>query len=188
MKERMGEIEPAAGRAGRVSRAFRDRFTADERARALKERVYATLTGLAVVVVYAIDPAHALPSGVWVSLATGIAGIAAAGFMAELIAHLMAHPSSPTRAEVRTMARIAVGALASASLPLLVLTGAVIGVLPLPVALWLSAGLYLLILGAIVLIAARRRETTWRRRVVSVILLVAFGGVVVLTLALAHGG
>ena len=56
----------------------------EESARALKERVYATFTGLAVIMIYAVgdhpDAGHALRS-----LVVSIVGISAAGFTAEVI-------------------------------------------------------------------------------------------------------
>ncbi|PPH31225.1 hypothetical protein [Rathayibacter rathayi] len=69
------------------------------------------------------DAVHALQS-----LVVSIVGISAAGFVAEVIAHQVVHAATPSGTDARTMLRIAGGALASASLPVLVL---VVGVLAL---------------------------------------------------------
>ena len=91
------------GAAGR--RAAAEGRSLDDIAKALKERVYAAFTGLAVVMIYAVDDqadsAHALRS-----LVIAIIGISAAGFVADVIAHQVAHAATPTAAEARTMLRI----------------------------------------------------------------------------------
>ncbi|MWV57722.1 hypothetical protein [Rathayibacter sp. VKM Ac-2754] len=157
----------------------------DETARALKERVYAAFTGLAVVMIYAVgdepDAGHALRS-----LVVSIVGISAAGFVAEVIAHQVTHAATPSRAETRTMLRIAGGALASASVPVLALAAAALGWLDARTALWIGVGVYVLTLAGIALIAVARAGLSVRQSIVSLVGLVGLGALVVGVLALAH--
>ena len=157
----------------------------EESARALKERVYATFTGLAVIMIYAVgdhpDAGHALRS-----LVVSIVGISAAGFTAEVIAHQVTHAALPSRAELRVMLRIAAGALASASLPVLALLAAVLGWVEATTALWIGVGIYAAVLAAIALIAVGRAGLTWRQGLVSLAFLLGLGALVVGVLALAH--
>jgi hypothetical protein len=88
--------EPAAAPSGPVGRWMAyTRRPLEESARALKERVYATFTGLAVIMIYAVgdhpDADHALRS-----LVISIIGISAAGFTAEVIAHQVTHAALPS--------------------------------------------------------------------------------------------
>ena len=158
----------------------------EDRASALKERVYASFTGLAIVTVFALDPEHTTARDAFLALVAGIVGISLAGFVAEIIGHLVAHGASPTAAEIRTMGQISSGAIASASIPLLALACAWIGFLDLLVALQISIGIYLVTLGGIALIAALRTGLSWRQRIVALLGLVGLGSVVVAVLVLAH--
>lgn len=56
----------------------------------MKERIYATLTCLAILAAISAT-GHATPSDALLSLAVGVTGIAAAGFLAEVVAHQVAH-------------------------------------------------------------------------------------------------
>lgn len=166
-------------------RTARGRPSLDEVARALKERVYATFTGLAVVMIYAVgddpDAAHALRS-----LVVAIVGISAAGFVADVIAHQVAHAAAPSGAEARTMLRIALGAVASASLPVLALGAAAIGWLDAQTALWISVGVYGVTLVGVALIAVVRSRLGLRQSVLSLLIIVGLGAAVVGVLALSH--
>ena len=159
--------------------------TLDERSRALKERVYASFTGLAIL--GAISAAHhATAAEALLSLAVGVFGISAAGFLAEVIAHQVAHEELPPAREVRTMARIALGALGSASTPIFVLALAWAGVLSLEWALWLGMAVYGATLVIIILVAARRSGLRPIQRLVSSAMLVGLALIVVAVLLIAH--
>ncbi|WP_146076980.1 MULTISPECIES: hypothetical protein [unclassified Rathayibacter] len=181
--DRMTPVRLRPGRAGRW--AERTRRPLDEIARALKERVYATFTGLAVVMIYLVgdhpDAVHALQS-----LVISIIGISAAGFVAEVIAHQVVHAATPSRAESGTMLRIAGGALASASLPVLALGAAALGWIDATVALRIGAGVYVATLAGIALIAVVRAGLSWKESLVSLLGIVGLGVLVVGVLALAH--
>ncbi|WP_440710807.1 hypothetical protein [Herbiconiux sp. YIM B11900] len=159
----------------------------DERMRSLKERVYASFTGLSVVTVMALAAEHPTPPNAFVTLAAAIVGISIAGFVAEALAHLVSHKSLPGRAETTTMIRIAGGALASASVPLLALLAAWMGWIPVELALQTGIGIYFFTLAAVALVAAHRTGLPWRQQVLALAGLVGLGALVVGVLAVAHG-
>ena len=113
----------------------------EDRASALKERVYATFTGLSVLGAI-LATGHATPREALLELSVAIFGISIAGFLAEVIAHEVSHERWPTKKEIRTMARIALGALGSASAPAVVLLFATLGVIGLNLALWIGVITY----------------------------------------------
>lgn len=158
----------------------------EERGRALKEQVYASFTGLAIVTVFALDPAHTTALDAMFTLLAGITGITIAGFVAEILSHLVTHRALPTRAEVRTMMRIAGTAIASASIALVTLCAAWLGLFSLGIALQVSVGIYLLTLGVIALAGAYRTGLPWRHQLVAFGGLVGLGAIVVAVLVLAH--
>ena len=165
---------------------FRER-PVDERARSLKERVYASFTGLSVVTVMVLAGEPPLAQDAFVTLAAAIIGISIAGFVAEVLAHLVSHKRLPGRTERRTMVRIAGGALASASAPLLALLAAWMGWISIELALQTGIGIYFFTLAAVAFIAAHRTRLPWRQKVVALGGLLGLGALVVGVLAVAHG-
>lgn len=155
---------------------------AAERASALKERIYATFTGLAVVAVITSDLVDTEPLQAFLTLAIGIVGIAAAGFVAEVIAHQVTHAAAPSRADLRTMARISLGALASASFPLLALGAACLGWLSLETATAIATVVYVVTLAAVAVLAVARTPLPAARRLWALLVMLAFVAVVVLVL------
>ena len=144
----------------------------DESTRALKERIYASFTGLAILgALYANG--HATAPEALLSVAVGVFGISVAGFLAEVVAHLVTHQALPSTAEVRTMGRIALAALGSASLPLLVLALSWAGLLSLEVALWIGMGIYTATLVLVMLARRpqRRPDAPVQRLVASAMLI-----------------
>lgn len=176
--------EPPARLGARRSR--RRARPLEERTDALKERVYATFTGLAIVTVLAVGDHGASTQDAFLGLLAGILGITLAGFVADLIAHLVSHGTAPSPAEVRTMARVSLEALGSASIPLVALALAWIGWLDVEVALRIGVVLYIAVLGMVALLAVSRTGLPWSRRIVALGGLVGLGAVVVGVLVLAH--
>lgn len=165
-------------------RAF-GRRSSDDRAAALKERAYATLTGLAIVTTLALDGHHS-PSDAMLTLAAGVIGITGAGIVAEVIAHQVSHGAYPSSRQLLRMLRIAVGALTSAAVPVLVLAAASLGLLHVTDALFITISLYFLSLVLLVLIAARRTRLSWRQQLASIAVLAGAGLVAVMVLVLGH--
>ncbi|QLD12656.1 hypothetical protein [Microbacterium oleivorans] len=92
----------------------------DERIGALKERIYATVTGLAILAGL-LTAEHVTVAESIFALVIGIFAIAAAGFVADVIAHQIGHRTFPRGRELALMARTAAVALGTASLALVAL-------------------------------------------------------------------
>lgn len=151
----------------------------------LKERVYATFTGLAIVLVVLgngrADAAHALSA-----LVLGVLGIAAAGFVSDVISHLAAHRAFPTRREVALMLRVAAGALGTLVIPVVLLALAAFGVLGLDTALRAASAVYIATLGLVGWVAVRRSRIAWWQQLLALAILMALGLAVVGLQILAH--
>jgi hypothetical protein len=116
----------------------------------------------------------------------GVVGICAAGFLAEVAAYQIAHRRLPASAQLRTMARIAIGAFASAAAPILVLAVSWVGLLTAEQALWFGIVVYAASLVVIMLVAARRSGLRAAQQLVSSAMLVGLGLLVVVVLFFAH--
>lgn len=183
-----GTEPPAQARADPAAR-HRSRHDRpdDERAEALKERVYATFTGLAIVLVQHANVEHVSETRAVLTLLVGIVAITAAGFVADVIAHLAVHAAFPDRREVGRMLRVSGTAIASAAVPLILLALAALGVLDLDAALLASSIVYLATLALIGYVAVRRTRIAWWKQLVALGALVALGLAVVLLQQAAHG-
>lgn len=174
------------GRAHRLHRE-RSRRPREELAEALKERVYASFTGLAIVLVQLENVEHVEAPRAAATLLIGIVAITAAGFVADVVAHVAVHGGFPDRAEVGRMLRVSGTAIASAAGPLVVLALAAFGLFDLEPALRAASILYLVTLGLIGLVAVRRTRAEWWKQLVALGALVALGLAVVALQQLAHG-
>ncbi|HEX6366957.1 MAG TPA: hypothetical protein VF000_12525 [Agromyces sp.] len=175
---------PAASARRERRREWSARQPAAVLAQALKERVYATFTGLAIVLVLrAHDPS---PQEATSSLVIGVLGITVAGFVAEVIAHLAAHASLPDREELGRMFRIASGAFASVGVPVVLLLCSWPGWITLPTALAVATWVYLGTLGLIGWAAVRRTRLVWWEQLLALFALVVLGGIVIVLQLLAH--
>ena len=153
----------------------------------LKERVYAAFTGLAIVLVLRQNVEHLEAGQAATALAVGIVAITAAGFVADVVAHLVVHEGFPSRVDLRHMLGVSGSALGSAALPLLFLALAWAGLLPLEPALRAASFVYLLVLGGVGYLAVRRTRVAWWKQVVALGLLVALGAGVIALQQIAHG-
>ncbi len=181
------DVAGASPGGARRTRGRRPDHPVDERAEALKERVYATFTGLAIVLVQHANVEHITATRATLTLLVGIVAITAAGFVADVIAHLAVHAAFPHREEVGRMLRIAGSALASAGVPIILLALAALGVFELEGALRAASIVYLATLGLIGFVAVRRTRVAWWKQLVALGALVALGLGVVLLQQLAHG-
>lgn len=158
----------------------------DERIGALKERIYATVTGLAILAGL-LTAEHVTASESIFALAVGIFAIAAAGFVAEVIAHQIGHRSFPRGRELAVMGRTAVVALGTASLPLIALVLALVGLIELDTALIIGIVLDAAVLVGVVLLASARTGLSVLQRFVATALLLGLVALVAVALLLAHG-
>jgi hypothetical protein len=157
----------------------------DIRARALKERIYATFTGLAVLAaIFATGHGDAWEA--FRTVAVSIVGISAAGFLAEFVSYQVVHQRFPDRSEIALMVRIALSALGTASIPLLLLAAAGFGLVGFSLALTLGMVIYALTLVPIFLIASRHSGLHPLQRIISSALFVTLALVVIGVLLLAH--
>lgn len=179
-----GRARTGRGRSDRRER--HDERPIGERAEALKERVYATFTGLAIVLVQHGNVEHLDASHATYALLIGIVGITVAGFAADMIAHMSVHAAFPTGAELGRMLRIAGSALASAFVPVVLLVLAWTDVLELEAALRAASIVYLATLAVIGYFAVRRTRLGWWQQVAALAILVALGGLVIVLQQLAH--
>lgn len=178
----------------RGPRARRDRtreelaqLTGDENAFVLyfKERVYATFTGLALVLVVS-NAEHPTPERSFLVLALGVLGITAAGFVADLVSHLAVHQDFPDAAGWFVMLRVGGGALGTAVIPLILVGLAWMDVWSLDAALRVATIVYIATLGVIGWFAVRRSKLAWWKQLIALGVLLVLGLVVVGLQTLAH--
>jgi hypothetical protein len=153
-------------------------------AQALKVRVYATFTGLAIVLV--LRSHESTPQAATFSLVIGVLGITVAGFAAEVIAHLAAHASLPDRRELGRMFRVASGAFASVGVPVVLLLLSWPDWITLTGALQAATWVYLATLALIGWAAVRRTDLSWWKQSLALGALVLLGGIVIVLQLLAH--
>lgn len=150
-----------------------------------KERVYATFTGLAIVLV-ATNAAHPTAVGALVALILGVVGITAAGFVSDIVSHLAVHREFPARNEFAILGRIAAGALSTLLTPCALIGLAWLDVLTLETALSAATVVYIATLAVIGWFAVRRARLRWWEQLLALAILVALGLVVVGLQTLAH--
>lgn len=152
----------------------------------LKERVYITFTALAVVLALRTHAAESAGQ-VATTLAIAVAGTLLAVFLADVVSHIAVHAGLPTRAELRHMVGVSVGALGAVVLPFAFLALAIADVWTVDGAL--RASTYALVgwLVVIGLLAVRRANLPPGQRLVVLFAEFALGAAVVVLELLAHG-
>lgn len=173
-------------RAGRDLRHREDFTDPEDFVKYFKERVYATFTGLAIVLVVGVS-AHPTAEAALIALLLGVAGITAAGFVSDIIAHLAVHQSLPGKDEWMLLLRIVGGGLGTVVAPAIMLVLAVAGVLEDATALRVATIIYIVTLAVIGLLVVRRSKLSWWQQLFVLAVLVALGLVVVGIQSLAHG-
>ena len=169
------------------ARRRRSRFADGESyVKYFKERVYATFTGLAIVLVVSVSD-HPSSATALVSLLLGVVGIIAAGFVSDVIAHLAVHQGLPNRIEWGLLVRIAGGGLSTLVAPGIVLGLAVVGVFSDAGALDAARWIYIVTLAVIGWLVVRRARLTWWKQAIVLAVLVVFGLGVIWVQSLAHG-
>lgn len=148
-----------------------------------KERVYATFTGLAIVLV--VGQKHPEPEHAFLALVFGVLGITTAGFVSEIIGHLAVHSHFSSRAELLVPLRVSVAALATVVLPAAFIAVSWAGWLDIELALTIGAWIYIGTLVLIGLLAVRNSGLRWWQTVLALGLLVALGALVLLVQTLA---
>ncbi|WES63476.1 hypothetical protein P0L94_13510 [Microbacter sp. GSS18] len=148
-----------------------------------KERVYATFTGLAIVLV--VSGSHPDPEHAFLALIFGVLGITTAGFVSEIVGHLVVHSHFSSRAEVMVPLRVSSAALATVVLPAAFIGAAWAGWLDIELALMIAAWIYVGTLVVIGLLAVRSSRLRWWQTLLALGMLVALGALVLLLQTLA---
>ncbi|WP_423834641.1 hypothetical protein [Streptomyces manipurensis] len=105
----------------------------------LKERLYATITMISVVIGLAVSE-HADPAGTAATVLTAAVGLWLATLVADQQAHRVVHGRLASGTELRRMLWVSSPLLLSAVGPLLLIGCAALGVMALPTALYAAAG------------------------------------------------
>ncbi|GAA5209993.1 hypothetical protein [Microbacterium kyungheense] len=150
-----------------------------------KERVYATFTGLAIVLVVAAND-HADPEHAFFALILGVLGITAAGFVSDVISHLAVHQTFPVGGDLAILLRVAGGAISTVITPGILLLLAWLDVMPVDAALRAASIVYIVTLGVIGWFAVRRSRLTWAKQLLVLGILIALGFAVIGLQTLAH--
>lgn len=177
--------DPRMPRGPKRHRSERDRERitelngdADDLVAYFKERVYATFTGLALIFVIGASE-HPDPQRGLLTLLLGVAGIVAAGFVADVVSHLAVHQEFPNAAEFAILGRISLGGLGTVVVPGILIVLAWVDVMSMEAALNASAYVYIATLVVIGLMAVRRSRLRWWQQLLALVILLALGLVVV---------
>jgi hypothetical protein len=150
-----------------------------------KERIYATFTGLAIVLVIWAN-GHAEADHALLALTLGVLGITVAGFVSDVISHLAVHQEFPGRTELGILLRVASGALGTVLVPGILLLLAWLEIMSVDAALRASIIVYIVTLAVVGWFAVRRSTLTWWKQALVLLGLVVLGLLVVLLQSLAH--
>lgn len=151
----------------------------------LKERVYATFTGLAIILAVDLGD-HPEADHALVALLLGVLGITVAGFVSDILSHLAVHRTFPDGTEFAIRLRVAAGSISTMVTPGILLALALFGVLEIDTALRICLIVYIATLGVIGWLAVRRSRLTWWQQLSALAMLIALGLVVVGLQTLAH--
>ncbi|WP_188587238.1 hypothetical protein [Gordonia jinhuaensis] len=152
----------------------------------LKERIYVTFTGLAIVLALSVPGQSDDPAEAFAVLAVGILAVTAASLAADIIAHLVVHQRFPGGHELLHQVRTALGALPTSAIPLFMIGLAWCEVISLHSALQAAGWFYIAGLAAIVFLAIHRTDVGLLRKLMALLIVVIIALVVLLIQTLAH--
>jgi ABC-type amino acid transport system permease subunit len=158
----------------------------EQRGEQLKERVYITFTALAVVLALRADVDHETVGGAAGTLTVAVIGTLLAVLLADVIAHITVHQALPTRAELRHMVAVVLGAAETLVLPLIVFGLSALGLFGLDVALTTTTAILVVTLVAVGYLAVRRLKLPLLQRLLVLLAESVLGLVVVGLELLAH--
>ena len=122
----------------------------------LKERIYVTFAALAVVLTLRGHAAETDATSALLTVVITVAGTLLAVFVADLVSHVLAHETLPTRAELTVMARVTFGAAGAVAVPVVFLALGALGVWTLSTSLTASTIALIVALVIIARAAVRR--------------------------------
>ena len=158
----------------------------EQRAEQLKERIYVTLTALAVVLVLRSEADQTTPGTAAAALAVTVGATLLAVFVADVIAHITVHAAVPSGAELLQMLRVVTPALGVLVLPVILLRLAATEVMTLDRALRVSSIALVASLVVIGYLAVRRLRISLFPSLVVLLAEFALGLAVVALELLAH--
>ncbi|MFB2597533.1 hypothetical protein ACEXQE_07065 [Herbiconiux sp. P17] len=153
----------------------------------IRERVYITFTGLAVLLAFG---AHAENADGWTiasALLIGVVGAVLAGFFADVIAGLAVGGRAPRARAMAGYIGVSTSALSTAVVPLAFLAAAGFGWIDVATALVFAIGTMALGLAVIAFAAVARAELPWWAKLAVFVGELLFAAVVIVVKLLAHG-
>ncbi|WP_382304608.1 hypothetical protein [Herbiconiux sp. UC225_62] len=153
----------------------------------IRERVYITFTGLAVLLAFG---AHAGETDAWTiasALLIGVLGAVLAGFFADVIAELAVGGKAPRARAMIGYIGVSTSALTTAVVPLAFLAAAGIGWIDVTTGLVFAIGTMALGLAVIAFAAVARAELPWWAKLAVFVGELLFAAVVIVVKLLAHG-
>ncbi|WAZ23322.1 hypothetical protein STRCI_004659 [Streptomyces cinnabarinus] len=152
----------------------------------VKERVYATITMLAVLVGLAQNT-HTRYSTATVFIACTALGLWLATLVADFQAHRVVHQRLPDRAELRHLLYVTSPLLSSAAGPLVMIVLSAFGLFHLSTALWIAVGVDIASLAAWGFVGGRRMGSGVVPSIVAAVVDAAIGlGVVMVKVVAGH--
>ena len=150
----------------------------------LRERIYATFTGLAIVLVVAGSD-HAAADHALLALLFGVIGITIAGFVSDVVSHLAVEGEFPHGADWVVLLRVAGGGLSTVVVPGGLMLLGWLEIIDLSTAISAAAIVYVVTLALIGWLAVRRSHARWWERVLALGILIGLGLLVIALQTLA---
>ena len=150
----------------------------------LRERIYATFTGLAIVLVVAGSD-HAAADHALLALLFGVIGITIAGFVSDVVSHLAVEGEFPHGADWVVLLRVAGGGLSTVVVPGGLMLLGWLEIIDLSTAISAAAIVYVVTLALIGWLTVRRSHARWWERVLALGILIGLGLLVIALQTLA---
>lgn len=153
----------------------------------VRERLYATITGLAILLAVRGHGETHEPLSVLGTLVVGVLAITLAGFIADLVSHLTVHHVFPDRHQLGHLILIGRHAFGVVVVPAILLLISAGGRFPPEAAVNASVWTLVITLVVVGYLAVRRAKVTWWQKLVAMAMLGGLGVLVVFLQVLAHG-
>ncbi|MCS5736155.1 hypothetical protein [Herbiconiux daphne] len=153
----------------------------------VRERIYVTFTGLAVLLAFGVHVDDTDPWTVAIALLIGVIGAVLAGFFADVIAELAVDGRLPSAKAMARYIGVSASGLATAVVPLGFLVAAGIGLLDLGIAIFVAITTMAFGLGVIAFAAVARARLPWWAKLAVFVGELVFAAVVIVVKLLAHG-
>ncbi|SDS14716.1 hypothetical protein [Microlunatus soli] len=171
----------------RRRRAWAEGLSPDQLTEVVKERLYATITGLAILLAIRGHGEIHEPLSVLGTLVIGVLAITLAGFVADVVSHLSVHRTFPDRHELGHLVLIGRHAIGVVVVPAVLLLISTAGGMRPEAAVTASVWTLVITLIVVGYLAVRRAQVIWWQKLVAVAMLGGLGVLVVFLQVLAHG-